>query len=537
VRCLVHVKGTLCYLDVRRCSDVTFDGVYFVGKEMTGLETLKIGPVFGINAQEGVDEVWKVLQAGTGRPTNLEVFGMQDGGTSDAMAGAEISGGGLQSTVFESALRMVSFMDTNIRWDRLRGLGHVEYLNVSRSLPVSFTSTSGGQFPRNHLPNTPERLDFPRLKTFKASNSSLPWPVVQAVLEGAPGLVDLHLGGWEGLKPSRLVSSVTHGEMVAAFSKALCGLQQLETLHLSKMHLENEHVREFLEGNRRFLSWDWTGRLRVLDLSSNPKLGLGDRDGDDCRDGLCLSRWSPWALDELKVLNISNTGIQIAPRQGRTQTQQYLRELMVSGRNFVQAPTSAVESIQSFVEFVHRAPNLKLLHMTDITALEDVDLIKILDRPSRCGLEDLSIAGCSALTPEGLRPLKNLVNLNKLDVSRLGKAVTDENLAAILCRNMLTELRASGADLTSASLDALLQSKMLHYADVSFCFGMGDDELCGSIVSRSGSPIKIRLPRGSARLGLFNDAADRNVEEGRDITREEEGTVLGNRASRRLAFE
>jgi hypothetical protein len=62
---------------------------------------------------------------------------------------------------------------------------------------------------------------------------------------------------------------------------------------------------------------------------------------------------------------------------------------------------------------------------------------------------------------------------------------------------------------------------------------MGDDERCGEVVSQSGSPIKIRLPRGSARLGLFND--DRRD---RDEVPDEAADGIGRpQAGRRLAFE
>ena len=120
--------------------------------------------------------------------------------------------------------------------------------------------------------------------------------------------------------------------------------------------------------------------------------------------------------------------------------------------------------MDSFVRLVRRAPTLEKLHMTDVDALTDAALTDILRSCPR--LEDVSVAGCSSLTPKGLGPLAELSKLVKLDVSRLRQAVTDDNLASVLSRHTLTELRASGADLTPASLDAMLQSKMLHYVDV-----------------------------------------------------------------------
>jgi len=104
-----------------------------------------------------------------------------------------------------------------------------------------------------------------------------------------------------------------------------------------------------------------------------------------------------------------------------------------------------------------------------------------------------------------------------------------------LRRNTLSELRASGTDLTSASMEAMLNSKLLHYADVSFCFGMGDDEQCGQLVTQSGSPIKIRLPRGSARLGLFSEGVGtgEGTQQGREGGAGQGGA---GRAGRRLNF-
>ena len=512
VRCLAHVKHTLRYLDVRRCSDVTFEAVYFIGRELLGLETLKVGPVFGVDARRGVDEVWDVLKRDvTRRLLNLEVFGMEDGGSEDGGSEErqEEEGSGKSATAFERGLRMVSFMDTNVCWRRLRALHRVEYLNVSRSLPVSITST-GNDFYGAAMSHAVGTFSFPLLKTFKASNSSLPWQVVRAVMDGAKGLVNLDLGGWEGLKANRLMSLSTQAEIMEGFSKALCGLWRLETLRLPGTHLLDGHVRSFLTVGMP------GSTLRVLDLSSNTKLALTDLKLDH------------WPLGALEVLNISNTGVKAWATPGLPDSLP-LNELYVSGRNL----DGDGSPIETFVEFVRRAPSLTVLHMTDVTSLSDSALEEILDDSSRpSSLEDLSIAGCSSLTPRGIEPLSKLSKLTKLDVSRLRQAVTDDNLTAVLSGNTLTELRASGTDLTSASMDALLQSKLLHYVDISFCFGMGDDEKCGQLVTQSGSPIKIRLPRGSARLGLFSEA-DAGGEAGartRGAEREE------GRAGRRLNF-
>lgn len=510
VRCLGHVKDTLRYLDLRRCSDVTFEGVYFVGRELLGLETLKVGPVFGVDARRGLDEVWEVLRRGeTRRLVNLEVFGMEDGGSE---VRGEEEGGDKSSIALERGLRMVSFMDTNVCWRRLRGLHQVEYLNVSRSLPVSVTST-GNDFYGAAMSYAVIGFDFPRLKTFKASNSSLPWHVVKAVMEGAKGLANLHLGGWEGLKASRLTSISTQVEMVEGFSKALCGLSQLETLRLPGTYLVDGHMRAFLAGGLP------GSMLRVLDLSSNTNLALADLKLDQ------------WPLGALEVLNISNTGVKALATHEMRDSTLMLKELLVSGRN-VDGDGSCIES---FVKFVRLAPRLAVLHMTDVTCLSDSALAEILDDSTRCSsLQDLSIAGCCSLTCIGLEPLSKLTKLTKLDVSRLRQAVTDDNLAAVLSRNTLSELRASGTDLSSASMEAMLQSKLLHYADISFCFGMGNDEQCGQLVTKSGSPIKIRLPRGSARLGLFSE----EVDVGERTHGGEDGAGQGGagRAGRRLNF-
>ena len=524
VRCLRDVKGTLRYLDVRRCSDLTFDGVYFVARELR-LETLKLGPVFGVDARRGVEEVWDVLsrhynEGGKGSDRvegvdydgddergplrNLEVFGMEDGGVDSDARNRRMSHG----------LRMVSFMDTNVCWQRLRDLRNVEYLNVSRSLPVSIHPSQSNEFYSAGISHViaVSGLEFPRLKTFKASNSSLPWPVVRAVLEGAPRLAVVDLGGWEGLKASRLTSSTTHGEMMEGFSDVLCGLRHLETLRLQGTHLVDGHVRKF------FSSLGSRSGLRVLDLSRNPDvdLSLGS-------EGLA-------GLAGLEVLCISNTGIQVVSDgniEGENNARLSLRELVVSGGNFRHAT-----AMGSFLRILRRAPDIRVLHITDVHELTDAALASILD--GRHSLDDLNISGCASLTPKGLEPLANLEKLTKLDVSRLRQAVTDDSLAAVLSRHTLTELRASGADLTPASLDALLQSKMLHYVDLSFCFGLGDDEQCGNVVRESGSPIKIRLPRGSARLGLFSERRD-DAEEDPRVERHRVDT--GARAGRRLAFE
>ena len=251
--------------------------------------------------------------------------------------------------------------------------------------------------------------------------------------------MDLDLSGWEGLRASRLVSSAAHAEMVERFSDALCGLRQLETLRMPGTHLVDGHVRRFFSLGG--------GRLRVLDLSSNPHLTgcLGSGDGH---------------LEVLEVMSIANTGIQL----WRTGAPTTLRELGVSGSNFSRDDQDGAGSMDSFVRLVRRAPTLEKLHMTDVDALTDAALTDILRSCPR--LEDVSVAGCSSLTPKGLGPLAELSKLVKLDVSRLRQAVTDDNLASVLSRHTLTELRASGADLTPASLDAMLQSKMLHYVDV-----------------------------------------------------------------------
>ena len=201
LRCLGGLKETLRYLDVRRCSDVTFDGVYHVGNVLR-LETFKVGPVFGV----GVEEVWDALSLSLSRRArssvgdrdcdrdrlvNLELFGMEDAG-----GGADPQSPDPDRERLRFArLRMVSFMDTSVCWQRLGALRHVEYLNVSRSLPVSINAANGNEYYGAGLAYAVSvaGLAFPRLKTFKASNSSLPWHVVQAVLEGAPVGVDLNI--------------------------------------------------------------------------------------------------------------------------------------------------------------------------------------------------------------------------------------------------------------------------------------------------------------------------------------------------------
>lgn len=203
LRCLGGLKETLRYLDVRRCSDVTFDGVYHVGNVLR-LETFKVGPVFGV----GVEEVWDALSLSLSRRArssvgdrdrdrdrdrlvNLELFGMEDAG-----GGADPQSPDPDPERLRFArLRMVSFMDTSVCWQRLGALRHVEYLNVSRSLPVSINAANGNEYYGAGLAHAVSvaGLAFPRLKTFKASNSSLPWHVVQAVLEGAPVGVDLNI--------------------------------------------------------------------------------------------------------------------------------------------------------------------------------------------------------------------------------------------------------------------------------------------------------------------------------------------------------
>ena len=513
VRCLAHVKDMLRYLDLRRCSDVTFEGVYFIARELRGLETLKLGPVFGVDARRGLDEVWKVLRrGGTRRLVNLEVFGMEDGGSDeDAEEDAEGEVDDQCAIALERGLRMVSFMDTNVCWRRLRALQHIEYLNVSRSLPVSVAST-GNEFFGAALSYSVIGFHFPRLKTLKASNSLLPWQVLRAVMEGAEGLANLDLGGWEGLRASRLTNASTKIKMMEGFSNALCGLTRLETLRLPGTHLADGHVRAFLAGVP-------SSTLRVLDLSLNSKLALAD---------LMLDQWP---LGALEVLNISNTGVKVRASP-ELRDPLPLRELLVSGRNV----DGDGDVIQHFIDFIRLAPMLTVLHMTDVTCLSNSTLAEILEDPARSSrLQDLSIAGCCSLTPSGLKPLSRLTKLTKLDISRLRQAVTDDNLAAVLRRNTLSELRASGTDLTSASMEAMLNSKLLHYADVSFCFGMGDDEQCGQLVTQSGSPIKIRLPRGSARLGLFSEGVGtgEGTQQGREGGAGQGGA---GRAGRRLNF-
>lgn len=274
-----------------------------------------------------------------------------------------------------------------------------------------------------------------------------------------------------------VLDSESHQKVAEAFAKALGSLQHLQELKIASIGAQNVHLEQLPN----------LVNLKVLDCSDNR--GIGD---------LPLER-ACWP--NLEVLIISNTSISADDMQRLKSSSSFkhLKELYVSG-------VHGIISGETICEFVSNCRELRCLHMIDMELLDDQSLGSIVETCPK--IQDLSLAGCQSLSSMGLLSVAGLRDLVKLDLSRCKQAVTDDTLKHILSNCDIGELHLSGhGELSKESLQCLLNSKMLHYADVSFCFGMGNDDECAQLVTNSGSPIKIRLPQGSTRLGLFEPSS------------------------------
>lgn len=468
----------LRYVDIRKCSDVTYQSLYVLSTSCVRIETLKVGPLFHCS----LEEVWQAIPKFKALNA-LEIYGH---GEKPSRSLADI----LDRDLWHMPhLKKLSLMDTYCDWSTLKALSiacgqTLEYINLSQTRP--------GDVARCAAWDLSEYADvsFPKLTCLKAIHSMLHLNVMNALIRSSPVLEILDLSGCPCLKPPRIVRRSLYSNSrddyaqhqckksrnsLDAFARALGSLTNLESLHLQNACIEDAHLV-------------CTGKLtnlKVVDFSNN--LGITDASLKHC------VFWK-----NLKSINILNTsvnsqGMRYLPGKAACN----LEEFCVSGN---------MSDIcgEDILRFVSHSPRIRRLHIQDIQDVNDCVLQRIIDSCPR--ILDLSLAGCRSISPHGLRYLIHLRDLTRLDISRLRETVCDENLQYILANSCLSELRVSGAELSQSSLDALLESRMLHYIDISFCFGIGTDEVCANVVRKSGSPVKIRLPQGSTRLGLHDPA-------------------------------
>jgi len=258
---------------------------------------------------------------------------------------------------------------------------------------------------------------------------------------------------------------------ICKFSEELGSLQNLQILKLADTGIEAEHCTHVMRLHN----------LKVVDISKNARL-------TDVPFEYGMKVWN-----NIRVLNISGTLVNVNSFVAGTVMDQ-LEELYISGN---------IRGVREFCDAIQSSP-LQVLHIEDCQNMDDESLGIIL---SNCPeIRNLSLAGCRGLSPDGVAQVTMLRKLTTLDLSRLYNAVNDDTVKYILARNTsISELHLSGHEnLSRDSLEFLLSSEMLQFVDISFCFGIGNDDQCTEMVTKRDSPIKIRLPQGTSRLGLVH---------------------------------
>lgn len=466
---------SLTYLDIRRCSDVTYHSLYTLST-FESLKTLKIGPLFHCS----LDDIWQAIPKFKSLCA-LEIYGQMDRPSSSL---ADL----LDRDLWHMPpLQKLSLMNTYYDWSTIKALSiacgqTLEYINLGQSRP-------GDVAQRQQCTVEPLDATFPKLVCLKAVHSLLPLNAINALLISSPGLEVLDLSGCPCLKPSRSMWRRTlwdgqqqTSNIVDDFARALGSLARLKSLSLQNACIEDAHLAHI----------GMLTDMTTMDISNNPGLA-----------NVSLYKGALW-----KCINIVNTSISLPRPHGLFA--KTLEEFCVSGNMC----DISGDDIYRFVSGCGGS-RMQKLHMRDIQHMEDSVLQHIVE--SCPNITDLSLAGCRSISRKGLQCITYLRKLAKLDISRLRETVSDENLEYILKHTCLSELRVSGAELSPCSLKTLLESRMLHYIDISFCFGIGTDDDCTNMVQKSGSPVKIRLPQGSTRLGLHDPE-------------------YGSQAQRRLAF-
>jgi Leucine-rich repeat (LRR) protein len=480
IKVLQHCSK-LQYLDIRKCPDITFESLYFLSLHCLGLQTLKVGPIFNCS----IDEIWQLIPKLTALHA-LEISGQVEH-TERPLTDI------LDTSLWQMPpLKKISLIDSYHDWSTIKALSvscgeHLEYLNISQTRTRDFVSQTMAD---------EDAVHFPKLTCLKCMRSRLPLESIVTIMKASSRLQHLDVSFSEysamrltrmmmrrqvmiRLRPEfhkgRVLESEAQQKVAESFAKALGSLQYLQELKIASIGVQNVHLEHLPN----------LVNLKVLDCSDNRGI-----------DDIPLGR-AYWP--SLEVLNIANTSISADAMQRlkRSSTLKHLKELYVS---------VATISGETICDFVSGCRELRCLHMIDMDLLDDESLGRIVKMCPK--IQDLSLAGCQSLSPMGLLSVAGLRDLVKLDLSRCKQAVTDDAIQHIISNCDIGELHLSGhGELSKESLQCLLDSKMLHYADISFCFGMGNDDECAKLVTNSGSPIKIRLPQGSTRLGLFEPSS------------------------------
>lgn len=470
--CIKELAGCtkLEYLDIRKCPDVTlYEGVYYLSRSLSHLETFKLGPLYHCST----DEIWQMIPRFK-HVKALEIMGAverHERPLTDV----------LETSIWHvPRLEKLSLMDSQFDWSTIKVLSiscgaTLEYLNLSRSQKKN---TFWWDQRLEHQDTT---VAFPKLKVLKCNNNSdISLKFLNRLLAAAPSLEDLDLSGL-CLAPAKatrrhLMSGYQAGSRQAKeiyeFSRHLGSLHHLQVLKLADTHLDDIHCTHMNQ----------LCNLEIVDISKNA-------DVTDAPFDSGTRRWN-----NIRVLRISGTQVNVNSFVHAGTVLEHLEELHISG---------SIQGLPEFCEAIKSSP-LKELHIEDCENLNDESLGIIL---SHCHeIKDLSLAGCCGLSTNGLLQVTMLPKLARLDLSRLHNAVDDDALKCILARNRsISELHLSGHEnLSRDSLEFLLSSEMLQFVDISFCFGIGNDDQCTEIVAKRDSPIKIRLPQGTSRLGLVH---------------------------------
>ena len=478
ISAIIHgCKNTLVYVDVRKCSDVTYQSLYALSASCRRIQTLKVGPLFHCS----LEDVWQAIPRFKALDA-LEIYGHVD---RPSRSLADI----LDRDLWHMPpLKKLSLMDTHYDWDTMKALSiacgqTLEYLNLGQARPGDdFLLMSSSYMRCTSWNSFSEYTDvyFPKLVCLKAVHSLLHIHGMNALIQSSPSLEVLDLSGCPCLKRPRArrrmnAHGISYGSEIDRFSRALGSLSRLERLYLQNAQIDDEHLKHI---------GDLT-ELKVVDLRDNP--GITDATMEH------IASWKKMTMMNILNTSIGSRGLRLLTNR----VSSHMKEVHVSG--------NMCHLSADVLEFVSQFPEVRVLHFKDIQDMDD-DILERLVGVCPC-ITDLSLAGCRSISPHALCSVVQLRNLQKLDISRLRDTVTDENVQYILAHTCLSEIRVSGAELSQTSLDTLLASRLLHYIDISFCFGIGTDDACAMAIEKSGSPVKIRLPQGTTRLGLSDPGA------------------------------
>ena len=481
------------HLDVRNSPELSLSGLQYLSKGNSAavIQTLKFGKICDYEPRE----MWKIIT----RFKSLKALEIADCRchTRELML-PDSSAAALWHL---PALEKLSLIGTDYDWPTLKLLSatcgdSLVYLNVGKTRTFQHAATR--MFGHWQVDITEDCIYFPKLKTLKAINSSIPARILIKILQGAKQLRHLDISGCS-LKSGKLrarrrldlerLSNTNYGNTLFSiatswndrlsdqditqteFSNALNDLENLQDFIAQYCDLEDSHV----QGLRHIST------LERVNLHGNKNL---------TDSAVCNLQNSLSSLIELNVqyTSVSSEGLQAL---GKLEALR-LTSFSVGGY----ASCICVDSILKLVQ--HSGSTLRFLRIVDCKHIENKGLVKLIQALPL--IRSLSLKGCSSISSFGLHHLVGLKFLTDLDLSCLPLAVTDHVVCDLL--NSLENLNylclRGATKLSGECWSYILGARMLSDIDVTSCSGMGSDIETSEKIPRD-SPVKVHLPQGGLR--------------------------------------